>query len=276
MLGMCVAGVVLAGGCGDKKAAPEISLADLEPTPAAVHVSQDEEVFLAALFPQQHPQIKVSYGLEGAGGMTGSLEVWTAAGGRRREVLSATIGSPAASTLSKVEGLTIQGPGKIFRGTGSDDQGTQSSAPFRGLAEAWSNLPDSRRAKALEHVREWHALRTEAVTSKPGEQREIAGHLCTQTRLAGQSICLWEQEGVVLAYESEAFTLMALRVEVANAVEPAHFSVPANEGVAADPVSDEVKAETTALLAAIEAGDMDTLAPLLHPGFRFAAGAPAP
>jgi hypothetical protein len=274
---MCVAGLVgLTGGCSDKRTAPEISLADLEPTPAAIHVPREEQVFLEALFPQQRAQIKVSYGLEGAGGMTGSLEVWTAAGGRRREVLRATIGSASASTLSKVEGLTIQGPGGIFRATGSDDLGTRSSAPYDRLAEAWSNLPDSRRAKALENVREWHALRTEAVTSKPGEQREIAGHQCTQTRLAGQSICLWEQEGVVLAYESEAFTLMALRVEVANAVEPVHFSVPANEGVAADPVSDELKAETTALLAAIEGGDMDTLAPLLHPGFRFAAGAPAP
>ena len=276
-LGLCAAMFGVVAGCNDRKPARDVALSDLEVERAAAHVPREEAVFIEALFPQKHAQIMVAYGIEGAGGMTGSLEVWTAAGALRREVLTANIAGAGADATSKVEGLTIQRPGVLYRRAGADGEESRSAVPFQRLATAWSKLPDERRARALEHVRRWHELRSEAFASKPGDRREVAGQSCTQTRLGGQSICLWEEEGVVLAYESEAFTVMALRVERSSAVDSERFTIPgAGDGAGLEPPSEEALAETSALLAAIEAGDMGTLAPLVHPGFRFAVGAPAP
>lgn len=259
-------------GCNKQNSARDIALSDLEVAEAVVDIPREKAVFLQALFPQKHAQIKVSYGIEGAGGMTGSLEVWTAAGALRREVLLANIAGGADGSLTKVEGLTIQNPEILYRGVGASGKESRVAVPFERLALAWSQLPDERRARALEHVGSWHELRGKTLASSPGERREVAGQSCTQTRLGGQSICLWEEEGVVLAYESDAFTLTALRVELSSAVDVERFTIPAaSEKTSPEPASEDSTAEVASLLSAIEEGDMGALAPLVHPGFRFAA-----
>ncbi|MGB1699412.1 MAG: hypothetical protein ACPHRO_05630 [Nannocystaceae bacterium] len=268
VLGTSCAGV--GTGCQQKKAPTDVELSDLEVAIAAVEIPSEPRVLLEALFPQHEAQIKVTYGIEGTGGMTGSLEVWTASGSLRREEFTATIMGSGKESMTTVEGLAIQRPGILYRRRGADGGESWVRTPYDALATAWSKLPDDRRGRALEHLGDWHKTRATALVADPGEQREVAGQMCRQTRLGGQSICLWEREGVVLAYESEVFTLTALRVETAATVDQDRFAIPpSTEEV--PPPSTTLEEEVSRLLLALEEGDMGSLAPLAHPGFRFAA-----
>lgn len=295
--GVVAALVVLGAPAGCQREVPvkrtDLDALELETPKAALPGSA--EAFLDALIPQPAPLIYVTYALEGAGGMTGNLEVWTAPGGYRKEAWTVTLRAAVEgeeATSRQASGVTIQTPREVLQ-----RQGTQApvrySLPLEALARAWMDLEEPRRRAAYGHVVAWHADRARAASEAEDARQTVAGQVCTARRIAGQTLCISEQSGLLLSYESGAFRIVANRVELRTSGDPALFAARGEVmnpgtggggtgGGAGDDAGGDESGSTradsrspvpelpdaAALLEALERGDMESLAPLVHPGFR--------
>ena len=273
-----VAAVVLfvGAGCKQRSSAQLDGVAALEFEETTTPVPEDADAFLRALLPQPHAQLHVTYAVEGAGGTTGALEVWIAEGGLRKEAWTVRFGQMAPSDapmLRTVSGVMVQTPTTMYERVG-DAPAMQVEVPLRELGEAWMALPVARRRAAFTELARWYADRDRAIAASQTPSRTVAGHTCAVRRVAGQSLCVWEAAGLLLAYQGEAFTIEATQVEIAEAVDPTIFTAPSLDGTGPVGVDPRFPSAGT-MLAALEAGDMELLSPLLHPGLRVTGSLPA-
>ena len=294
--GVVAALVVLGATAGCQRKVPtestDLDALALEAPQAALPGSAEE--FLDALIPQPAPLIYATYALEGAGGMTGSLEVWTAPGGYRKEAWTVTLRAVVEgdeATSRQASGVTIQTPREALQ-----RQGAQAPAryalPLEALARAWLALEEPRRRAAYERVVTWHADRARVAREAEDTRRTIAGQTCTARRIAGQTLCISEDSGLLLSYESGAFRIVANRVELRTSVDAALFATgdaAMDSGTGGGQDGDDTGGDgagstspdsrpplpplpglpdAAALLEALEGGDMESLVPLVHPGFR--------
>jgi hypothetical protein len=91
--------------------------------------------------------------------------------------------------------------------------------------------------------------------------RQILGIECLWLRLAAQSLCLWEETGLPMAYEGSRFALKALEVDRVPEVRADTFALPQGGSSPRAPGLD-----SRAILAGLEAGDYTPLVLVLQPG----------
>jgi hypothetical protein len=95
-----------------------------------------------------------------------------------------------------------------------------------GLARAWAARDELERAAISKAVRDWHALLQARRAEVPGDQGQILGVACLQTRVAAQNLCMWEEVGLFLRYEGSAFTIEATQIDRAPEVPADAFVLP--------------------------------------------------
>lgn len=256
------------GGAADKDAAPG---PDAVPTKPSAPGTRDG--FLAELAPLPHPTLVIVYRVDGPAEISGTLELMVKRGGYRRENWTVEIPVPGGPPQSR-QGTTIQAPDFVYAQTpGKGGTVSLVASPVGALADGYLALEPPRREKVIGALRKWHGDLASARTEHPGETREILGHRCLWTRVAAQSVCIWEQAGLPLRYEGDAFTVEAVRIETKPNLAENAFAVPPE---LADrkpgPVPDGAELDPVEALAALEAGNYAPLALALAPGFRLPTG----
>ncbi len=229
----------------------------------SVEVPTTKEEFLRRLLPVPGGQVVVVYDVSGPAGLTGTLELLVAEGGRRRENWRLTL-AIAGGPPDNLQGTTIQTPDWMWTAVG-DGHGTLTPVAVGPLADAYAAAsPRVRRAVAAV-IATWRADLDRARREHPGETREIAGQTCLWQRVAAQTVCVWEGTGIPLRYEGPAFTVEAVRIDREPGLATNAFELPPQAGHRPDgqPTSDAADG-----LKQLAAGDTTSLAQLLQPGFR--------
>lgn len=225
------------------------------------------DAFLARLIPVEGRGVRVVYEVKGPGGLTGSLEVMARPGAYRREnwALARSTGSEERQEL---RGATIQTPDRMWSGL-DGTPGVRAASPVSALGEAYMSLDEAGRLRVSQSIQRWHADLERARAEHPGDRREVAGVECLDMRIAGQSLCLWEQSGLVLHYEGAEFTATATRVERDIELEASTFALPATAGEAREvrlPANLQIDAKKS--IDALADGDYASLSLVLTPGLR--------
>lgn len=192
--------------------------------PAPAPLPQTEAEFLAELMPLpgDAEAIEVRYAVTGPA-LEGELTILIGEGGYKREQWELrTIGGDA--TLRSA-GTTIINPEQIWSAP-EGQPGELRTNLLGALAGAWTKLDEQKRTAVAEAVRDWHALLRERRAEVPGDQGQILGVSCLQTRIAAQNLCMWEQVGLFLRYEGSAFTIEATQIDRAPELPADAFVLP--------------------------------------------------
>ncbi len=189
----------------------------------ALSVPTTAQEFLETLLPAPNTAIFVSYDLEGPAGLTGELDIRLAPGGYAREDWSMHV--PVSERDSETVGFVhIRTPEhELWQG---DTVGGQHASMLRALAERYLALAPEHRRDVIATIERWHASLREARQLHPGDQRTILGTSCLWTRIAAQSSCTWEEAGILLHYEGNAFTIRATRIELDSTFDADPFALP--------------------------------------------------
>lgn len=213
--------------------------------PAPAPLPQTEAEFLAELMPLpgDAEAIEVRYAVTGPA-LEGELTILIGEGGYKREQWELrTIGGDA--TLRSA-GTTIINPDQIWSAP-EGQPGELRTNLLGALAGAWTKLDEQKRTAVAEAVRDWHALLRERRAEVPGDQGQILGVSCLQTRIAAQNLCMWEQVGLFLRYEGSAFTIEATQIDRAPELPADAFVLPPQARDAA-----RVEPETIDFTAALD------------------------
>lgn len=213
--------------------------------PAPAPLPQTEAEFLAELMPLpgDAEAIEVRYAVTGPA-LEGELTILIGEGGYKREQWELrTIGGDA--TLRSA-GTTIINPEQIWSAP-EGQPGELRTNLLGALAGAWTKLDEQKRTAVAEAVRDWHALLRERRAEVPGDQGQILGVSCLQTRIAAQNLCMWEQVGLFLRYEGSAFTIEATQIDRAPELPADAFVLPPQARDAA-----RVEPETIDFTAALD------------------------
>ncbi len=214
--------------------------------------------FLRALQPFPAPNLRLHYTMAGPGGLRGELTIDTAEGGFRRQEWSMTAKGMDGDT-AMTRGLTIETPRwKWTRGEG-DAPARFVVRPLDLIARGYVAKSPAVRRAIFATIRQWHEDLRRSRLEHPGDTELVAGETCLRTRVAAQTLCLWEASALPLRYESAEFTLQVTEIQ-----RPA--SVPADlyhvDGAPADfPGGGLENAEI--LLRDLEAGNYAGLATAL-------------
>lgn len=269
--------VVIGGACkGGAEPTPDGS-ARPAPTaePLAAPIPRDRGGFLRELAPLPHGAVLVVYRLTGPGDLRGTLELIVKRGGLRRENWTVQIPVPGREPQSR-RGTVIQTPDLVYSQVPTGAQGdevaeTLGRSPVGPLADAYAALDAARQDRVVAALRAWHRDLAGARGEHPGETRTIAGRACLWTRVAAQSLCIWEEAGVPLYYEGGAFTVEAIRIDVNPQLAADAFEVATGDR-APSPVPTELAIDPTQALTKLEVGKYGAIALALAPGFRPPAG----
>lgn len=255
-------------GCGQAPATAPADFSDLTPPPAAdeADVPATREAFLARLAPLPYDSVRIVYEVTGPGGMTGTLELLAAPGGRRREAWALKIEREDAGSIA-IGGGSVQTPDRSWTDA-VDGAAVVRRVPLGPIADAYLRLPDPARVRVTKSLRRYHAELDAARTTHPGQEREtIEGQSCLMTRVTGHDLCIWEETGLPLRYQGRTFTVVAREIEVDTEVHPGAFALPpggkraTDDGAAFDPAQS---------IERLAKGDAAELSRLLQPGLRFA------
>jgi hypothetical protein len=197
--------------------------AAVEPTPEPAALPQNEAEFLAELMPLpgDAKAIEITYAMTGPA-LEGEMTILIAEGGYKREQWELrTVGN---ETLRSA-GVAISTPEQTWHAN-EGQPGELRPNMLAGLARAWAARDELERAAISKAVRDWHALLQTRRGEVPGDQGQILGVACLQTRVAAQNLCMWEEVGLFLRYEGSAFTIEATQIDRAPEVPADAFVLP--------------------------------------------------
>jgi len=253
--------------CASPEVAPssDLALLDMSTGIEATPAPDTREGFLAVLAPLPSDAVRVTYDVEGPGGLSGELEILLLAGGRRREAWVLELPLRDGAT-HRIESSAVQTEDYAWVGSGGDLEIERS--PLGALADAYLGLPQSERRVIVDSLDSFRSRIASARKSVAAPDREILGVPCLSTRLAAQDLCVWEETGLPLDYRGNAFSLRAREVVMDAPIPPDAFLVSA-----------EVKREAPGpdldpheSLRRLARQDYAELGPLLHPGLRLPLG----
>lgn len=209
---------------------------ELAPAPAPAPLPTTKAELLAELMPLPGgaEAIAISYAVTGPA-LEGEMTILIREGGYKREQWELrTIGGEALRSA----GLSIVNPDQIW--SAPEGQPGELRTNLLGpLARAWASLDETKRAAVANAVRDWHALLGKRRAEVPGDQGQVLGVDCLQTRIAAQNLCMWEEVGLFLRYEGSAFTIEATQIDRAPEVATDAFTLPpeANDAARVEPES---------------------------------------
>jgi hypothetical protein len=197
--------------------------AAVEPTPEPASLPETEAEFLAELMPLpgNAKAISITYAVAGPA-LEGEMTISIREGGYKREQWELrTIGNESLRSA----GLSISTPEHIWHAA-EGQPGELQTNMLAGLARAWAARDELERAAISKAVRDWHALLQARRAEVPGDQGQILGVACLQTRIAAQNLCMWEEVGLFLRYEGSAFTIEATNIDRAPELPAEAFVLP--------------------------------------------------
>lgn len=195
---------------------------EVEREPAPLPTNEAE--FLAELvpLPDGAEAIEISYAVTGPA-LEGELTILITAGGNKRERWE--LRTTGANTQLHSAGLGIVNAEQIWHGA-RGQAGERRQNQLGALARTWSALDESKRAAVVTALRDWHAMLDRRRAEVPGDQGEILGVPCLQTRIAAQNLCMWEAVGLFLRYEGSAFTIEATQIDRSPVIPEDAFELP--------------------------------------------------
>lgn len=233
------------------------------PASTTVPLPDSAESFLRQLAPLPFEAVRVHYDVTGPAGMTGDLTVIARPGGLRREDWRLevpvpehdpiVIGGSMIATASAQWTDAVQGAPVVH------------SVPLRALAEAYLELQPELRALVMFRIGQWHDALEKGRSEHPGTRERVLGQPCLQTSVASHRVCVWEQTGLPLTYEGEAFQVRARAIDIDPTIDPSRFTIPPG---AKDPPEAGRPLDAEAGIARLAGGDFAELAVWLQPGLR--------
>jgi hypothetical protein len=223
--GSCVLAISVAfAGCKSESREKTGTAGEVAPAPATAPLPQTTPEFLAELMPLPGgaEALEITYAIAGPA-LEGEMTILIREGGFKREQweLRTIGGEPPLRSA----GLAIVNPDQIWSAPEGQPGELQSNL-LGPLARAWAGLDEEKRAAVGKAVRDWHALLAKRRAEVPGDQGQILGVPCLQTRIAAQNLCMWEEVGVFLRYEGSAFTIEATQIDRAPEISNEAFVLP--------------------------------------------------
>ncbi len=209
-------------GCKTEQDTPQQTGAEQPSKPESSPIPTTEAGFLAELIPLPDggEAIEITYAVTGPA-LEGEMTVLIGEGGRKREQWELrTTGADLRSA-----GLAIVNANQIWHAP-EGQPGELRKNHLGGLAKAWSELDENKRAAVVTAIRDWQAMLEKRRAEVPGDQTKILGASCLQTRIAAQNLCMWEAVGVFLRYEGSAFTIEATQIDRAPKLPADAFELP--------------------------------------------------
>ena len=144
-------------GCGQAPAAVPADFSDLTPPPAVDEVAAPptRDAFLAELAPLPHASVQIVYDVTGPGGMSGTLDVLAAPGGRRREAWALKIERNGGDPIA-IEGGAVQTPDRAWTDA-IDGAAVVRRVPLGPIADAYLRLPEPAKVQVTASLRRFHA-----------------------------------------------------------------------------------------------------------------------
>jgi hypothetical protein len=213
--------------------------------PSQAPLPSDEAEFLAELIPLPGgaEAIEISYAVTGPA-LEGEMTILITEGGNKRERWE--LRTTGANTQLRSAGLGIVNAEQIWHAP-EGQPGELRQNQLAALARTWSALPDAKRAAVVTAIRDWQTMLDGRRAEVPGDQGEILGVPCLQTRIAAQNLCMWEAVGLFLRYEGAAFTIEATQINRAPEVAKDAFELPPEAASAT-----KIEAPTIDFAAALE------------------------
>lgn len=253
---------LLGGGCAETVVEPDASALEVPDAVEIIDVPSTRDEFLAELIPLPEGPITIDYDVHGPGGIAGTMHVVLAEGGRRRENWSLKMPLPTGEVVA-IEGAAIVTPDHEWNDA-AEGAATMHALGLGGLADAYLAADEATRGSAIEHVRAWHQEIASGRQEHPGTRETVLGRPCLRSRVAGQSLCVWEDAGLPLAYRSDAFSLEATRIETRATLADDEFEIPAGaQSIASSEVFDPAAA-----LEKVASGDLAQIIAVLQPSLR--------
>lgn len=225
----------------------------------AAKIPDTVEGFLAELapLPGAAQAVRIDYRVSGPA-LSGELHTLLAPGGLRHDRWE--LRTSAGDSFLTASGTSIISATQLW--TGSDGEpGELRPNTLAGLGKAYLARDEDTRAKIIASIRAWHSTLAEQRERAGGEQDEIAQTPCLRTRIAAQNVCMWEEAGVMLAFEGSAFTIEATKVDREATLETDSFALPPlaaratkveddeHSAAAYEPILDELAAGSHAKVA---------------------------
>lgn len=262
MRALIIAFGLLSGGCAEAISEPDAAALDVPDAVEIVDTPTTREEFLAELLPLPKGPISIDYAVQGPGGIDGTMRVVMAEGGRRRETWSLQMPMPAGDTVA-IKGSTIVTPDHTWTDA-AEGSATIRARSLGKLADAYLQADDDTQRAITKNVRTWHHEIEQGRRAHPGAQDTMLGQSCLRSRVAGQSLCVWEAAGLPLEYRSETFSLQATQIHTAFALPSDAFDVPEGAQVTASARD----FDPTGALARVADGDLAQIIAVLQPSLR--------
>lgn len=246
---------------------PEPAEVEAEPE-APLPADKDEFLALLAPLPDDMEAVEIHYEVRGPAA-SGELVVRAKAGGYQR--LDWTLdfaGEGEDGAASTSAGSIIRAPAWTWT-AGAGEAGTLrvNDLDLEALAAAWLELDEADKRAAAETVHEWHRALAEQREAEPGERDTVLGVSCLITRVAAQSVCMWEEAFLILRYEGEAFSFEATRIDRDPKLAADAFALPprAEQAERSEP---ERSVDVAAILEGLRSGDEAVMAATVSPSLR--------
>ncbi len=261
----------LAMACGAETkqgdAADDKPEADAQDKAQAAAAPADGDAFLRALAPLPNDEpVKITYRIEGPGQLRGSLELIAAPGGSRREDWTLRLDADATAGGTEIRSATIETADRIWTGL-AGQPGELVTSPKKGLAAAYNKRDPAAREQIAQGLTKWRATLASLREQHPGDvdKLELSGEqiACVRTRVAAQNLCLWEESGLFLRYESAQMKIVATVLERGVKLGPDAFSLPAEARSAT--LLEAVPLDVEAVLDGLASGDFGPAAMLSTP-----------
>ena len=196
----------------------------------AVDLPETEDDFLRTLMPLPGGDVRITYCVSGPAGMQGTLVATARAGGYRHESWSVEVPLPPIAEepagLRRVEGSRVGTPDLIWSDAVAGAPVVRRRS-LGALAEAFVDLEPGLQSLVMFRVRGWRDDLAEARDRYPGVTDEVQGQTCLVTTVASHRVCVWEETGLPLSYEGDAFHVRATAIESGIRVDERLFEIPA-------------------------------------------------
>ena len=230
---------------------------DAQPAkPAAAPLPTTEAEFLAELIPLPGDVagIEIQYAVTGPA-LEGELTILIGRGGQKREQWE--LRTTGANAPLRSAGLAIVNADSIWHGP-EGQPGERQQNQLGALARAWLALDEPTREAVVTAIRDWRTKLERRRAEVPGDQAEVLGVPCLQTRIAAQNLCMWEDVGVFLRYEGSAFNIEATQINRRSQLPSDAFTLPPEASGAA-----VVEVEPIDFAAALDRAAVGNFAELL-------------
>jgi len=231
-----------------------------------VPVPRTRDQLLAEWLPLPSDAVRVEYEVSGPSKLAGTMEILCKPGGYHRQ--SWSVEFEIEQRTETIEGMIIGTPDVIWTNA-TDGEAAFEGRPLGRLGAALFELPIERQRTIVAQVAARSAALAQARREHPGAVAEIEGQTCSVTSVAGQTICVWEEAGLVLDYAGESFHVRATEIDVEPHVDASAFVIPnpSGERFAKSPAAAvEAAKEAHALLREFAEGNFEAMAKTLRSG----------